>query len=615
MDNFPYIDEAELRTHKAIFLAQNSFAAASQTQELLDFLNLKIQVGILGERRAGVTVLIEALLSKPRPVTNLTAYFREAQRLTQSAEVHVHPTFPHLVLHDLPGFEATENPAAYLKKLGDLQQFSCFVIVVGTGGLRDVHLQVLKAIKQKKKAVFVVRTKIDLDLHTARRCLQCRHNSAQQMNQIRKALTETLAKDGLETKEIFLVSGLQTERYDFAWFEDTLEREALNLKRHHEGNLKDIHAVSQKLVQNLFEISKFRTLAEVPEIIQTTLANPTQIHLNVALIGETGSGNSSLINALRRVGSEEIGAAPTGVAETTKTATAYPFPSVPNMFLWDLPGVGLTEDDVKGLDLSRYSAFLLVASERYKHIHSCLAKTIASEGKEFFFVRNKIDVDVESQPDVKEKRQEQIRKNCVEALKNDGVNCPVFLVSSFMAEAYDLPLLREELQKRAFELKRKALRGAILRVVFQLVRLKSKKLMKDVWQKTLQVGLSAVDNLNETVANQLLDIIASFCIELGLNQASVANTARCTGKAARRLQEGIQSRFARPMQPAEVLPLIVKSPSWSSWAWSYVPSWGQGTKVEEAMISVENIYNLLKQAVVELSEDAERVLLAAFSED
>ncbi|KAM3829749.1 interferon-gamma-inducible GTPase 10-like [Vipera latastei] len=618
MASFPYLDEAELRNRKVQYLAQKSFAAASQIQELLDFLNsFKVQVGILGEHRAGVSMLVEALLSKPCPVTNLATYFRKPPQPSLSAEVHIHPTFPHLVLHDLPGFEANETPAAYLKKLGDLQRFRCFVMVVGTTGLRDVHLQVLKAIKQKKP-FFVVRTKIDLDLHTARRRLQYRYNPAEQMNRIRKELSETLTKDGLEAQKIFLVSGLQTDKYDFACFEDTLEGEVLNLKRHHEGNLKDFPAVSQKMVKELLEICKFSTLAEVPTVIQGLLANPTQIHLNVAVIGETGSGNSSLINALRRVGSEEKEAAPTGVAETTRRATVYPFPFVPNMYLWDLPGVGLMEDDVKRLDFSRYSVFLLVASERYKHIHSCLAKIIASEGKQSFFVRNKIDVDVEAQagnqPNLKETLQEQIRKSCVEALKNDGVDCPVFLVSSFTAEAYDLPLLREELRSRASELKRKALRRAIPTVFSQLVRLKSKVLMRDVWGKTLQVGLSSVDNLKETVVEKLLTIISSFCIHLGLDEVSVGNTAQCTGKTAHQLQAGIQSRFAWPMQPTDVLTLIVKSPSWSSWAWSYVPYWGRGDKMEDT-ISLENIYNLLQQAVIELSGDAERLLLAAFSED
>ncbi|XP_063168401.1 uncharacterized protein LOC134503530 [Candoia aspera] len=611
------LNEAELRKHQAQYLAQNAVTAASEIQELLDFLNsFKVQVGILGERSTGVSVLVKALLGKPCQVTNLAAYFREDLQLTGFEEIHSHPTFPHLTLHDLPGFEASEKPAAYLKSLGDLNRFNCFVMVVGTTGLRDTHVEVLKAIQQKRRPFLVARTKIDLDLHTARRRLRFRYNPAEQMDRIRKELADRLAKDRLEAK-IFLVSGLHTERYDFAWLEDTLEGEVLNLKRHHDGNLKDFSVVSQKIVKELDEICKSGSLAEVPAVIRAMLEDPSQIRLNIAVIGETGSGNSSLINALRRVGCGEAEAAPTGVAETTRRATAYPFPFAPNVYLWDLPGLGLMEDDVNHLDLSCYSVFLLVASERYKHTHSQLARIIASVGKQSFFVRNKIDVVVEAQaedqPSLKEELQEQIRKSCREALKNDGINCPVFLVSSSMAEAYDLPLLREELRSQASELKRKALRRAIPAVVSQLVRRESKMLMKDTWGKTLQISLSCVDNPKVSGDEDLLATIASFCIHLGVDEMSVKNTAQDTGKAAQQLQAEIQSRFARPMQPTDVLGLIVKPPSWSGWAWSYV-NWGKGANMKPR-ISVECIYRLLNQVVVELAEDAERLLLAAFLED
>lgn len=225
-------DESQLSHLQAQYEAQNAGAAAAQIQALAECVQaLKVQVGLLGERRAGVSTLIQALLGKPRRVEDPWAYLWEAPPPTEQPVVHTHPTYPNLTLHDLPGFQASEKPAAYLKRLGDLSKYSCFVLVVGGPGLGDAHLQVLKALKQKGKALLLVRSKVDLDLHTAERRLRSRCNPSEQLRLIRKELTETLAKSGLDAKKVFLVSGLEVERYDFARFEDSLEGEVLNLKR------------------------------------------------------------------------------------------------------------------------------------------------------------------------------------------------------------------------------------------------------------------------------------------------------------------------------------------------------------------------------------------------
>ncbi|KAJ7304032.1 hypothetical protein JRQ81_011552 [Phrynocephalus forsythii] len=455
MDISPHLDVLQLQNLKAQYEAQNAGAIASKIQEVVDSMTaLKIQVGFLGERGAGVSTLVQALLEKPCQVSDPWRYFREAPQPTKQEVVHVHPTYPNLTLHDLPGFEVSEKPAAYLKRLGDLSKYSCFVVVVGCGGLSDGHLQLLKAIKQKGKAFLVARTKVDLDLHTAERRLRSRFNPAEQLGLIRKGLAEVLAKDKTDPKKAFLVSGLEPERYEFVCFEDSLEGEVLNLKRNHEGSLDDLTSVSQKKVKELYKICESQSLSETPSVICSALEDPTPVCLNVAVIGEAGSGRSSLINALRGVGSGEPSAAPTGVTEVTKKALAYQLPEVPGLYLWDLPGVGVTEGDVSHVDLSRYDFFLLVASERYKHIHSCLARAIHTAGKEAFFVRNKIDVDVEARPGSqqrpKEQVVEQVRRSCAEALKKDGVDSPqVFLVSCFLRNSYDLSLLREALKSSA----------------------------------------------------------------------------------------------------------------------------------------------------------------------
>ncbi|XP_053123834.1 interferon-inducible GTPase 5-like [Hemicordylus capensis] len=618
MAGSPYLDESQLKNLKAQYEAQNASGPASKIQELVDCVNtLKVQVGILGERGAGVSTLIQALLDKPRRVEDPWAYLREIPQPTKQPVAHAHPTYPNLILYDLPGFKASEQLAGYLKRLGDLSKYSCFVVVLSSG-LGDAHLQVLKAIKQKGKAIFLARTKIDLDLHTAERRLRTRCNPTEQLGLIRKELADTLAKNGLDAKKVFLVSGLEAERYEFDRFEDSLEGEVLNLMRNHDGILEDLTPVSRKKIEELYKICQSGSLSEVPAVICSALEEPTQIRLDVAVVGEAGSGKSSLVNALRGLGSGEPGAASTGVTGTTRKATAYPLSTVPNLYLWDLPGVGVTEVDVSHLDLSRYDFFLLVASERYKHAHSCLARAITSAGKEAFFVRSKIDVDVEarpgSQPVPKEELQEQVRKSCVEALKRDGIASPrVFLVSSLISEAYDLPLLQEALRSSAPDLKKKALKRAIPTVLSRLVRRKAKVLMKDVWAKALQICLYCVERPSPDVAENLITIISGLCMDFGLDDGSLERTAHVTGQAVPLLQAAVRSLFAKPLSPTYVLSFVTKPIPLTRWVWNYVPYLGQGAKVEPE-ISFESTYGMLKQVMVELSEDAERVLKMAFAE-
>uniref|UniRef100_A0A8D0BDY3 IRG-type G domain-containing protein n=1 Tax=Salvator merianae TaxID=96440 RepID=A0A8D0BDY3_SALMN len=624
MASCPCLDESQLRKLKSQYETQNARTAASQIQALVDGVNtLKIQVGVLGERGAGVSTLVEALVDKPRRVADPRAYFREAPPATVHAVGRAHPVYPDLVLHDMPGFEVCEKPAAYLKRLGDLSRFGCLVVVVGSAGLRDGHLQLLKAAKQKGKKFLLARTKVDLDLHTAERRLRARYNASEQTELIRKELAGKLAKDGLEAKNVFLVSGLETDKYEFALFEDSLEEEVLNLKRSHDRSLEDLKkAISPKKINALYEICQSGSLSEVPAVIQHILADPTQVQLDVAVIGEAGSGKSSLVNALRGVDSGDPDAAPTGAIEVTQRAKAYVLPAVPNLYLWDLPGLGLTEEDVRRLDLSRYDSFLLVASERYRHAHSCLARAINGAGKQVFFVRSKIDVDVEARPRgppaPKDDLRKQVRQSCEEALKKDGIEAPqVFLVSSLNGEGDDLPCLKDTLRRDAPDLKRVALRRALPLILSRLVRRKARVLMADVWNKALQICLSCVENpfkAFKDASDNLIATIASLCVNFGLDEPSLEAMAQAAGKTAPLLQAQIRSTFAKPLSSSYVLGLITKPLSLTSWAWSYVPYFGQSTKPEPE-ISFALTYGILKQAVVELSEDAERVLLMALAEE
>ncbi|KAG0695007.1 P-loop containing nucleoside triphosphate hydrolase protein [Suillus ampliporus] len=67
--------------------------------------------------------------------------------------------------------------------------------------------------------------------------------------------------------------------------------------------------------------------------------SPNFLHL--AVVGTSGVGKSSFINAVRGLSNNDSVAARTGIVETTATVTRYPDPSPNSRIIWyDVPGAG-----------------------------------------------------------------------------------------------------------------------------------------------------------------------------------------------------------------------------------------------------------------------------------
>ncbi|CAN9502035.1 unnamed protein product [Ophioblennius macclurei] len=136
-------------------------------------------------------------------------------------------------------------------------------------------------------------------------------------------------------------------------------------------------------------------VAKINEYLEEQKNTP----LNIAITGESGSGKSTFINALRGIqDDEDEGAAPTGVVETTTEVKPYPHPSHPNVTLWDLPGVGTTKFSAdKYLELvkfDRFDFFIIISATRFTENDVKLAQEIKKMGKKFYFLRSKIDSDL-----------------------------------------------------------------------------------------------------------------------------------------------------------------------------------------------------------------------------
>ncbi|KAM4541304.1 interferon-inducible GTPase 5-like [Fundulus diaphanus] len=191
------------------------------------------------------------------------------------------------------------------------------------------------------------------------------------------------------------------------------------------------------------------------------------IRLNIAIIGEPGTGKSTFVNAFRGINNNDEGAAPTGCGGTTTSPTSYLHPDYPHVILWDLPGIGSTmwpaDEYVERVELKKFDFFIIISANRFRENDVKLAKEIQKMGKKVYFVRSKInhnlsDEERSHRDSTEERSLAAIIEDCFKGLQKVGTESPqVFLLSSPDLRQHGLQQLKSTFEGELPELKRKAL--------------------------------------------------------------------------------------------------------------------------------------------------------------
>ncbi|XP_065822708.1 interferon-inducible GTPase 5-like [Labrus bergylta] len=358
--------------------------------------------------------------------------------------------------------------------------------------------------------------------------------------------------------------------------------------------------------------------------IQKYLDKEQNVPLNIAVTGESGSGKSSFVNAIRGIDNKDEKAAPTGCVETTMEVKPYPHPNYPNVTFWDLPGIGTNNypaaEYLKKVEFKKFDFFIIISADRFKENDLKLAKEIQKMEKKFYFVRSKIDDNIRnekrSQKEFNEERTlTQIRENCIQGLQDLRLQSPqVFLVSSFDLTLYDFPLLVETLKEELPELKKEAFLLAMPNISLDMIKKKKKAFQAKVkYFATLSAAVGAVPVPGVSVAVDialLVGVVTTYVLGFGLDIPSLKRMANYSGVPYEELKEVIMSPLiATELTSQLLLRLLVQFGSLAALlaaeeGFRFIPILGIPAA---ACLSFAFTYSSLNMILDMIADDAEKV--------
>ncbi|CAG2215921.1 unnamed protein product [Mytilus edulis] len=145
---------------------------------------------------------------------------------------------------------------------------------------------------------------------------------------------------------------------------------------------------------------KYGGIMSLAQSLSKYIESSKKVKVNVAVAGESGTGKSSFINAIRGLKHGDSSFAEVGFGDTTMEIKKYQHPKNKRIQLYDLPGYNTTkmtlQNLLKDLNLSDFDCCLLFFYPLPSPADKTFVQQLQTAGTKFCFVRTKLDEDFEN---------------------------------------------------------------------------------------------------------------------------------------------------------------------------------------------------------------------------
>lgn len=222
-----------------------------------------------------------------------------------------------------------------------------------------------------------------------------------------------------------------------------------------------------------------------------------EVKVKVAVAGESGTGKSAFINAIRGVRYGDKDYAEVGCGNTTMEVNTYAHPKNRHILLYDLPGYNTTkktfESFLKEVNLSDFDIFLIFFTDIPTIADAWLVDKLRSTDTKCCIIRTKVDEDIENEDQTDEVLSgiKEYVKSSIEKFEGLTIlrSAKLFHISSFRPNIGEMDDLIHFLKDEVSPAKYEAIILSIPTVTKEIIEKKYIGLKRRVWLTAIAFSL------------------------------------------------------------------------------------------------------------------------------